>query len=72
VVRNNGVVAGDDFGALMRSADPALLVVTVAGHTGPDFAPLRQSAVGHLHPGHGPAERPGPPSERAAPGDLDR
>jgi flavin reductase (DIM6/NTAB) family NADH-FMN oxidoreductase RutF len=41
----------------------------VAGHTGPDFAPLRQSAVGHLHPGHGAAERPGPPSERAAPED---
>jgi flavin reductase (DIM6/NTAB) family NADH-FMN oxidoreductase RutF len=31
------------------------------------FEPLRLSHAGHLEPGHGPRERPGPPSERAAP-----
>ena len=29
------------------------------------FEPLRLSRVGHLVPGHGPRERPGPPTERA-------
>ena len=37
-----------------------------AGSSGP-FEPLRLSHVRHLQPGHGPRERPGPPSERAAP-----
>jgi len=37
-----------------------------AGSSGP-FEPLRLSHVGHLHPGHGPRERPGPPTERAVP-----
>ena len=37
-----------------------------AGSSGP-FEPLRLSHVGHLRPGHGPRERPGPPTERAAP-----
>ena len=37
-----------------------------AGSSGP-FEPLRLSDVGHLQPGHGPRERPGPPTERAAP-----
>ena len=32
------------------------------------FEPLRLSQVGHLEPGHGPQERPEPPTERAAPG----
>jgi flavin reductase (DIM6/NTAB) family NADH-FMN oxidoreductase RutF len=37
-----------------------------AGSSGP-FEPLRLSHVGHLRPGHGPRERPGPPTERAVP-----
>jgi flavin reductase (DIM6/NTAB) family NADH-FMN oxidoreductase RutF len=37
-----------------------------AASSGP-FEPLRLSQVGHLQPGHGPRERPGPPTERAAP-----
>jgi flavin reductase (DIM6/NTAB) family NADH-FMN oxidoreductase RutF len=31
------------------------------------FEPLRLSQAGHLEPGHGARERPGPPTERAAP-----
>ena len=37
-----------------------------AGSSGP-FEPLRLSQVGHLEPGHGPRERPDPPTERAVP-----
>jgi flavin reductase (DIM6/NTAB) family NADH-FMN oxidoreductase RutF len=37
-----------------------------AGSSGP-FEPLRLSRAQHLKPGHGPRERPDPPTERAAP-----
>jgi flavin reductase (DIM6/NTAB) family NADH-FMN oxidoreductase RutF len=39
----------------------------VAARNGGPFEPLRLSMVGHLVPGHGPRERPDPPTERAAP-----
>lgn len=39
----------------------------VAARSSGPFEPLRLSHVGHLRPGHGPRERPGPPTERAAP-----
>jgi flavin reductase (DIM6/NTAB) family NADH-FMN oxidoreductase RutF len=37
----------------------------VEAHSGGPFRPLRLSDVGHLVPGHAPAERPDPPTERA-------
>lgn len=37
----------------------------VAAQSSGPFEPLRLSRVGHLVPGHGPRERPGPPTERA-------
>ena len=39
----------------------------VAAQTAGPFRPLRISQAGHLKAGHGIAERPGPPTERAAP-----
>ena len=39
----------------------------VAARSGGPFEPLRLSRAGHLVPGHGPRERPDPPTERAAP-----
>jgi hypothetical protein len=39
----------------------------VAARSGGPFEPLRLSMAGHLVPGHGPRERPDPPTERAAP-----
>jgi flavin reductase (DIM6/NTAB) family NADH-FMN oxidoreductase RutF len=39
----------------------------VAARSAGPFEPLRLSMVGHLVPGHGPRERPDPPTERAAP-----
>ena len=39
----------------------------VAAQTAGPFRPLRISQAGHLKAGHGAAERPEPPTERAAP-----
>ena len=39
----------------------------VAALTAGPFQPLRLSQAGHLRAGHGPEERPEPPTERAAP-----
>jgi len=39
----------------------------VAARTGGPFRPLRLSQASHLKAGHGAGERPGPPTERAAP-----
>jgi hypothetical protein len=39
----------------------------VAAHATGPFRPLRLSQAGYLKAGHGPGERPEPPSERAAP-----
>jgi len=39
----------------------------VAAQSAGPFRPLRGSQAGHLRAGHGPRERPEPPTERAAP-----
>jgi len=43
----------------------------VAAHTAGPFRPLRVSQASHLKAGHGPRERPEPPTERAAPAGLE-
>jgi flavin reductase (DIM6/NTAB) family NADH-FMN oxidoreductase RutF len=54
--------------ALLDEGGDHVCVVTepLTAHSGGPFRPLRLSDVGHLVPGHGAAERPDPPTERAA------
>jgi flavin reductase (DIM6/NTAB) family NADH-FMN oxidoreductase RutF len=53
---------------LLDEGGDHVCVVTqpLTAHYGGPFQPLRVSSVGHLVPGHGSAERPDPPTERAA------
>ncbi|WP_346772754.1 flavin reductase [Rhodococcus sp. 14C212] len=55
--------------ALLDEGGDHVCVVTepVAVHSTGRLAPLRLSAVAHLHPGHAAAERPHPVTERADP-----
>jgi flavin reductase (DIM6/NTAB) family NADH-FMN oxidoreductase RutF len=55
--------------ALLDEGGDHVCVITepVNMHSSGPFEPLRLSRAGHLVPGHGSAERPGPPTERAAP-----
>lgn len=43
-----------------------MMTEAVTVHAGEPFRPLRLSQAVHLQPGHGTAERPRPPTERAA------
>lgn len=53
--------------ALLDEGGDHACVITevVEAHAAGPFRPLRVSEVGHLVPGHGSAERPGPPTQRA-------
>jgi flavin reductase (DIM6/NTAB) family NADH-FMN oxidoreductase RutF len=58
--------------ALLDEGGDHVCVITepVTVHGGNPFTPLRLSQAAHLEPGHGTAERPSPPTERAAPTSL--
>jgi len=55
--------------ALLDEAGDHVCLTTepVAARSAGPFRPLRISQAGHLKAGHGAEERPGPPTERAAP-----